>query len=89
MNAVNNGDMETAQRMVMEAAKRAGYTEEESADPDPSEVFYEGNFNNVIWLPEWVAILRCYLLSWITSAKASCRGDAGDGHPRTLSRARC
>ena len=63
MDAVNNGDMETAQQMVMETAKRAGYTEEESADPDPSEVFYDGNFNNVIWLPEWVAILRCYLLS--------------------------
>ena len=89
MDAVNNGDMETAQQMVMEAAKRAGYTEEESVDPDPSEVFYYGNFNNVIWLPEWVAILRCYLLSWITSAKASCRGDAGDDHPRIQSRARC
>lgn len=60
MDAVNNGDMETAQQMVMEAAKRAGYTEEESADPDPSKVFYEGNFNNVIWLPERVAILLCY-----------------------------
>ena len=60
LDAVNNGDMETAQQMVMEAAKRAGYTEEESADPDPSKVFYDGNFNNVIWLPEWVAILLCY-----------------------------
>ena len=58
-------------------------------DPDPSDVFFDENFNNVIWLPEWVAILRCYLLSWITFAKASCRGDAGDDHPRTQSRARC
>ncbi len=30
MDAVNNGDMETAQRMVMEAAEKAGYINDES-----------------------------------------------------------